>query len=342
MPFTLSSDDMSLGAVMRTRCKLHQPHKSYNLWTWLPAKPKQTEVGALVLGDSWADHVDMGFECWQTTLARHRGLSVLNAACGGERLGQCRRQLQDAEAACAELGLKAGADTLVILHAGGNDFLGALFLPPCLLALVFDMARLAIARASQRRLAAASLPYFSFVGLGLRYLEWRMQQLVATLHERGYRQVVVSGPPICAALPLARTVLTLLTLGLLGPGFVDATLRDLGALLVEGLRDEALPRIASRYDPAELQITFFDEAAAVSDLAAAAAEDKHGVVGTLRLLAACRRPTPHTQFWRDGHHATAVVHRELASRCEAALQAAPRPMRQLPASEAPHAPLLKS
>mmetsp|Transcript_54652 Transcript_54652/g.130996 ORF Transcript_54652/g.130996 Transcript_54652/m.130996 type:complete len:80 (-) Transcript_54652:87-326(-) len=34
---------------------------------------------------------------------------------------------------------------------------------------------------------------------------------------------------------------------------------------------------------------------------------------------ACRRPTPRTSFWRDGHHPTAVVHAELALRARAAL-----------------------
>ena len=43
------------------------------------------------------------------------------------------------------------------------------------------------------------------------------------------------------------------------------------------------------------------------------------MLGTLRLLAALRRPTPRTTFWRDGHHPTALVHAELALRARAAL-----------------------
>ena len=56
----------------------------------------------------------MGFECWQTLLGRQSGLSSLNVACGGARISQFRDQLGAATAACSELGLRPGADTLVV------------------------------------------------------------------------------------------------------------------------------------------------------------------------------------------------------------------------------------
>ena len=68
-----------------------------------------------------------------------------------------------------------------------------------------------------------------------------------------------------------------------------------------------------------MQLAFFDGAGELTQLAARADEERHGVLGTLRLLAALRRPTPRTTFWRDGHHPTALVHAELALRARAAL-----------------------
>ena len=85
--------------------------------------------------------------------------------------------------------------------------------------------------------------------------------------------MLVVCPPICAG--LARLVITLLTLGLGGPRFVDATLGDLHALLAE-VRDVTLPQLAAEMP--ELQLSFFDGAAALGELAAAAAEG--GVVST--------------------------------------------------------------
>ena len=68
-----------------------------------------------------------------------------------------------------------------------------------------------------------------------------------------------------------------------------------------------------------MTLRFFDGPEELTNLAAAAAEVRHGVRGTLRLLWACRRPTPRTTFWRDGHHPTAMVHAELAHRAGACL-----------------------
>ena len=120
-------------------------------------------------GDSYADNFDMGFECWQTLLGRQCRLSSLNVACGGARISEYRSQLVTATAACEELGLTHSAETLVVVHAGGNDFLQALVLPPLLLLLLLDIVRCGARRAlGLPRFDAASPPLLSFVGLSAR------------------------------------------------------------------------------------------------------------------------------------------------------------------------------
>ena len=128
MVWALPIADAQLGAVSRSHRKQLHPslgQKKFNLVTWLPRRTNETEVGLLVLGDSYADHFDMGFECWPTLLGRQCGLSSLNVACGGARVSQYRSQLGAATVACRELGLRHTAESLVVVHAGGNDFLQA-------------------------------------------------------------------------------------------------------------------------------------------------------------------------------------------------------------------------
>ncbi len=342
MGWALASADADLGAVARHGRKRIHPSlglKKFNRVTWIPQRADERTIGLLVLGDSYADHFDMGFECWQTLLGRQCGLSVLNVACGGARISQFRSQLDTATEACGELGLCNSAETLVVVHAGGNDFLQALVLPPVLLLLVLDICRFGWHRSRTGwRASPAAPPLFSFVGLGARWLELQLRWLVAALHRLGYRRVLVSGPIVTPSLPLARMLVTLLTLGLATPSFVDATLRDFGDLLAASLRDVTLPRLEAQTP--EMQLSFFDGAGELSQLAGAAREERHGVFGTLRLLAALRRPTPRTTFWRDGHHPTAVVHVELAARAQASLGLPPVPQGSSLRSEAPGAPLL--
>ena len=344
MVWSLPDADAQLGAVSRSHCKQLHPslgRKKFNLVTWLPRQKHEASVGLLVLGDSYADNFDMGFECWQTLLARQCRLSSLNVACGGARISEYRSQLVTATAACEELGLRHTAETLVVVHAGGNDFLQALVLPPLLLLLFLDIVRCGARRAlGLPRFDAASPPLLSFVGLSARWLALQLRLLVAALHRLGYRRVLVSGPVITPSLPLARAVVTILMLGLVRASFVDATLRDFSELLAATARDEALPQLEARH--AGMQLAFFDGAGELTQLAARSDEERHGVVGTLRLLMARRRPTPRTSFWRDGHHPTAVVHAELALRARAALSNAgllPPPAADVPARSSAKAAL---
>ena len=172
MVWSLPDADAQLGAVSRSHCKQLHPslgQKKFNLVTWLPRQKHEASVGLLVLGDSYADNFDMGFECWQTLLARQCRLSSLNVACGGARISEYRSQLVTATAACEELGLRHSAETLVVVHAGGNDFLQALVLPPLLLLLFLDIVRCGARRAlGLPRFDAASPPLLSFVGLSAR------------------------------------------------------------------------------------------------------------------------------------------------------------------------------
>jgi hypothetical protein len=178
MVWSMPDADAQLGGVLRWHCKQLHPsfgQKMFNLVTWLPRQKDEAIVGLLVLGDSYADNLDMGFECWQTLLARQCRLSSLNVACGGARISQYRSQLVTATAACEELGLRHSAETLVVVHAGGNDFLHALVLPPLLLLLLLDIVRCGARRAlGLPRFDAASPPLLSFVGLSARWLALRL------------------------------------------------------------------------------------------------------------------------------------------------------------------------
>ena len=105
MVWSLPDADAQLGAVSRSHCKQLHPslgRKKFNLVTWLPRQKHEASVGLLVLGDSYADNFDMGFECWQTLLARQCRLSSLNVACGGARISEYRSQLVTATAACGK------------------------------------------------------------------------------------------------------------------------------------------------------------------------------------------------------------------------------------------------
>ena len=76
--WALASADADLGAVARHRRKRIHPSlglKKFNRMTWIPQRADERTIGLLVLGDSYADHFDMGFECWQTLLGRQCGLS---------------------------------------------------------------------------------------------------------------------------------------------------------------------------------------------------------------------------------------------------------------------------
>ena len=89
--------------------------KCHNTLTWLPAeseRPDHQHVDCLIIGDSYADNVDMGFWCWPNMLAREHGLSSLNAARGGSLCDSARGQIANAVATSGALGLRCSSDTV--------------------------------------------------------------------------------------------------------------------------------------------------------------------------------------------------------------------------------------
>eukprot|EP00966_Prymnesium_polylepis_P078425 1818006-Prymnesium_polylepis.1 len=114
------------------------------LASWLPTSAAADHADALVLGDSYCDDVDMGYRCWPTALASLRGWSMLSAAQGGSKAGHWTEQLERAHAYSAELGVSISANTVCVVHLGGNDILHSLWLGPIAVALLLvDLACIA-------------------------------------------------------------------------------------------------------------------------------------------------------------------------------------------------------
>jgi hypothetical protein len=305
--------------------------KVHNALTWTPAeaeRPDHQHVDCLIVGDSYADHVDMGFWCWPNMLAREHGISSLNAARGGSLCDQASGQIARAVASCDDTGLNVDSDTLLVLHSGGNNVLNSLILPPLWLFLLLDVGRMALMRAGllrspvwRRGVAGLwrALWSCSFIALLANHVAASHRRVLRSAHRHGFRRVLVAAPPICTALPLARAVMQLLTLGGASAEFIDVSLGELGGAFVAALRDHALP-LATAELPG-LRVRFFDEPVHLERLASLGGEHHHTVRSTARLVAARRAPTPATRFWYDGHHPTAVVHAELALACRPAFAA---------------------
>lgn len=117
----------------------------------------------------------------------------------------------------------AGKPVLLLVHTGGNDVLHTLLIPPLLLLLVLDIVRLALVRAGLSRLASPPPPWFSFTSLVVRRYRAYVLPLLAAAEAKGHEGVAVLGIPINSAIPLARLLIGLLTLG----ASVDSTLASL-------------------------------------------------------------------------------------------------------------------
>ena len=183
------------------------------LTSWMPIASEATQVDAIVLGDSYCDDIDMGYPCWPTVLARRRSWSLLSAAKGGSRSDHWAEQYKRAEAYAEELGLRITTDTVCIVHLGGNDLLHSLWLGPLAVLLLFsDLAFIAAVRV---RLLARHRrpPPFSFFGILSRRISKHIGAAAAALAARGHTRLLISGLPLCGAVPTGRAVVRLLVCG---------------------------------------------------------------------------------------------------------------------------------
>ena len=88
-----------------------------NHLSWSPVRSSFDAV--IIVGDSYADDVDMGFQCWPTRLAQQMGRAVLNTSRGDSKSWHARAQLKLAH---EFLETQPGfTPSLLIIHTGGNN-----------------------------------------------------------------------------------------------------------------------------------------------------------------------------------------------------------------------------
>lgn len=281
--------------------------KRLGLAHWQPTPLCAGAVDVLVIGDSYADDIDMGFYAYPSKLAQLRGWSCLNVARGGSESRHGIEQYHRAVQFVHNHHLHLSQETLCIVHLGGNDALHALWLGPlAALAIYMDIFILFACRLG---LAAplTRMPRFSFFGLVVRQSERKLGSLVQMLAEQGHRRILVSGSPLCSSVPTARAIIGFLLCSWAWPVgrgreivtyLIDEAARVAQRQLFASLRAaaESACTAAGRPDTA-LELVLFDEAQVLRDVCSAG--------GT--------KPC-----WRDGHHPQEWVHAALAqaaSRC---------------------------
>ena len=281
-------------------------------WRQGGASRQTGHVDFLVLGDSYADDIDMGFPCWPSLVAAVSGGSCLSVARGGSRSTHGVEQYERASSWMSRACKHTSERTVVIVHLGGNDVLHAMWLlgPLAFLLLGIDMAVLGAGRIGllPRR---SSLPRYSFFSFLARRITTSLATLLATLAQHGHARVLVSGLPICSTMPLARTITSMMTGAWFWPGgsqFVTGILDDAAALLGTHLRDtlrdaafnsvvaapSASASASKRPPPRPMRLLYFDEGEVL------------------------RRT--NGKVWRDLHHPRAWVHAELGAAAQKLLR----------------------
>ena len=285
--------------------------KCLNVVHWRPTPLCAGAVEALILGDSYADDIDMGFYAWPSKLAQLRSLACLNAARGGAESRHVEFQYKHAKQFAQSHNLKLDGGTVCVVHAGGNDLLHGLWLGPlAALAIYADIIAQLMAKLGLTR-PITELPRFSFFGVATRQTGRRLGGLVQLLIENGHTRILISGSPVCSQVPTARFVVSLLLGAWIWPGG-----RDLVAHLIDAVAKVAQQQVfafvqaaseaaclATGRPSGSVEIVYFDEAAALRTINAAAGA----------------RPC-----WRDGHHPAEWVHAELAHAANRQLNATSR------------------
>lgn len=329
---TLASSDIKMGARSEF-VESRLTGKRKNLLTWLPRLPANGSTSGgprystmLVIGDSYADDIDMGFHCWPTQLARILRLPLINVAQGGAEVRHVHAQLVRAHTFADVDHLQLSPrETLLIIHAGGNDVLHALFRPRLLYHLVADLFRLS--NAERRRNGPP--PVLAFPFKVSKQIAKGLSALLADVARRGYRDVLVSKLPLCPALPLARALIHALV-PTANASFVSDIIGWISASIGHEL-SIAIEAAAASYS---LRLLVFNESDHLQEVARKADADGLGIMGALDLMT--RRPrhwlrdvmlgrsthpevSAHAEshvlrsdVWHDGHHPSALVHESLA------------------------------
>lgn len=299
-------------------------------------------MNLLVIGDSYADDVDMGFECWPTLIARRRNWSKLSCARGGAESTAALEQYALADAFATSNGLEIDERTMVLVHLGGNDLLHALwFFPVAFVLLMCDIGVSLFSRigsllglAGRRR----RLPRASFFGLAARRVARNLRGLLLLLASRGHRQVVISGLPVCSVVPTARFLVSVLTGswlwawlfpggGRMAASVVSTLIDEASGLLqadlfaqLEAVTEEMRTSCGGAGEPPSplspgstpspgsppspgLRLLLLDEAAVLREVAHENATER-------------AKEKAKAGMWKDGHHPTACSHARIAARID--------------------------
>lgn len=195
--------------------------KRLGLVTWVPSKVQSAVVDVLILGDSYADDIDMGYLCWPTIVCRSRRWNLLNAARGGNVAAQGIEQYERAIAFARESGLRVSGSTLCMIHLGGNNLLHALWLGPLALVLLgLDVLwiSLGLLGATSR---LETLPRHSFAGWLSQRIVSELSSLLRFLGAKGQVHVMLSDLPLCASVPTMRIIIGLMLWPLWAIGLVQ-------------------------------------------------------------------------------------------------------------------------
>lgn len=293
--------------------------KRKNHLTWLPSSNRVlgSDAQIIVLGDSYADDIDMGFTCWPAQVASHFGISLLNVAHGGSVSKQARSQLATAVDFVQASDLRAKPEqTVLIIHTGGNDLLHALQNPILLALLVADLWK---CMSAMKRRTFETLR-FSFAEKVVDRIAQEMDSLLADVAKHGYTNVIVSDLPISTVIPLARLLIHLLTLG--DSAVVTEILRSFAEAVHKRL-SIALLASAKKYS---INMQKFNEATLLEEIASDALANSSGVWDTLCLVGKQLRrqfrfaDEPRKRFWLDGHHPGADAHAKLAKKAIAVVK----------------------
>ena len=306
--------------------------KRHNQLMWLPSSSSTlgplSPLGGLVslmivVGDSYADDIDMGFQCWPTQLSKALHAPVLNVARGGSESSHIHSQLERAHLWTKEQQLQVNlSEVLLVLHTGGNDALHSLLKPWMFVSLISDLYSLR-SEAVEKKSVELSFPKKLSIVI-LRDVDEFLERAAAL----GHRKVVISTLPIVSSLPLARLLVHVLVPGA-DPGFVTETLEAVGGSINRHLQEQCVV-LAQKHG---VEAWIFQEGDSLDSLAKGAEAATHGVFSAVKLALkrirriiwalASQESLDGHEFWHDGHHPAARAHEQLAAEVLELLTTAP-------------------
>ena len=328
----ITQEELKNGAYLEFR-ESWITRKRHNQLMWLPrnSTAEQAEQGQngqsselgigplasiLVVGDSYADDVDMGFHCWPTHVSRSLRLPLLNVARGGSESSHVHAQLERAHSYSQQLNFKP-QEALLILHTGGNNALHSLLKPWLFALLLSDLYSLRNSDVSPDKQETLELAFATRVSQSILK---ELDLMLGTAASLGHRNVLISTVPIVPSLPLARLLVHLLVPGS-NATFVTQTLRSIGGSINKQLQTKSI-KLTEKHG---LHGWIFEEGKSLDRLAQQSDASSLGPLAAVKLALSrvyrtfldltgsrdASRPFHH--FWHDGHHPAAAAHQQLGA-----------------------------